>query len=1339
MQPCAKRRPSCRVSDVTLPADTQFLQIEASAHEGAHGHNPRALPTESQHLAGNYKKGRTTWQGLRIAIEQPRGSYRTGHNPDGSRWSTRMAAHYGYFEGVKGSDGDGLDCFIGFYPQSEMVYVVNQHVNGRFDEHKCLICFPDQASAERAYRDSYERGWNGLQSIVPASLSQFKWWLKNGNKTRPLLPEYLPHEGFETMNLKTPIAWDASAQPVGMNAAVLLYEIRRSDADAGLLMDAVTRADILEDADEVMTMDAMVTPYAKVDRKMEILRGVMERASATVKPVALQVTDPFKQRGVVNVAGIFELSDGQTVSVYLHNPDTTPNKLAPTDELISWKWLLNKKDITIVVAPERGEDLNVREVARRIMKLAEKNSAAFQRANGKRAERMQAIQGLKDEIAGLEAELKQAQGDLEVAKVEAEELAIAKAESKDVEFSVTEEKAGSNKVWFINATYFDVKAHGRVYQSGFDGDVFKAEGPSRNGENSAVFVDSKTAIEWVKNQARIFYGLPVVDTSSSESGENGVGAAQEPITLTGNELGEFPDTPEGMISRRKATREHLEQNLKGRWIYVSAIGDSVEIRQSGIDESISWSAKPKKLKALSVLEKLIAGSHSPDYQPNRKPAKKPAALEYIHLKNTVSIDGEMVEFTVIVEVDLHGKLHYDITIDNSKAKAALDSSFAAHARVMLSRIPNPGFSPAEILMDAAKSGNYVLNLFIEGEEPEAIGEDEDVVEGVDPAKPVEPINPRGLGFEWTEYQRAPAMRLAGSTSGLVAVPARGNKDAATWSIINSATGEVVRKIQKPKLAKSQVERDLISLEEQARYGAGGYYSAMLQYQEDLKAFEEVETARLWASAPAVADVAAELQKINGWDVHRAQEAAEDASERWLGYYAGKAASDTELMQHSTREIWLNGNPIPKELANASAAELAAWIHVQEAVFAGDEDAVVGELADRYDPDTGEVRIDEEDGVFEQQLSGMPREFIRSALLVKSFTEALGGKALFGDFNHTVGAGLFDSAIQQLPFGVCAQIADGAGNLKGRADISANGEVLILEGATGTSPIRMPDGKDAAASSKDGAILAMLKAAIGSQGAATANEQKQPPGQQTPAVEATKNIAEKSNKDSLIDDLSEQAGIERSIVEDWVGRFGEDAARTLSEAGYQGYVVADILGRGIPPNKELMDAIDATPWITKFYAAKQKDIQSLSDQAFSALLGAQGNNSGDRIGEYAYLVLRHSRKQSELDYIGKLGRMSDSLRQASQQPGGVLHRMAQPYLAKQSAAAPSPASDPQKDAAIAMMQAIIDGSTDPLTADLDVLEQAFTSYQDDAEVESLFEQAVDVVMQAAAKATEGVTA
>jgi hypothetical protein len=94
--------------------------------------------------------------------------------------------------------------------------------------------------------------------------------------------------------------------------------------------------------------------------------------------------------------------------------------MAPADEVISWKWLLNKKDITIVVAPERGADLNIREVARRIMRLAEKNSEAFQRVNATRATRMQNIQSLKDEIAGLENELATAQHELEVAKVAAE-------------------------------------------------------------------------------------------------------------------------------------------------------------------------------------------------------------------------------------------------------------------------------------------------------------------------------------------------------------------------------------------------------------------------------------------------------------------------------------------------------------------------------------------------------------------------------------------------------------------------------------------------------------------------------------------------------------------------------------------------------------------------------------------------------------------------------------------------------------------------------------------------------------------------------------------------------
>lgn len=404
--------------------DTPFIRIENAAHGGAFGDNAIPEPTEAQCMAGNYKMGRVSLYGLPLVIEQPRNSYRTGTDANGKRWTSRMAAHYGYIGGTKGADGDAVDCFIGFYPQSELVFVINQNVGGRFDEHKVMLGFPDEESARRAYLGSYDRGWPGLASIIPLSISQLKWWLKHGDMSRPLR-DNLPPEGLETMTRK--VQWDSDALPYDSTLDHILYEIRCADAGEGLLMDAVTALEIADDSEGVLAFDALVSPYAKLERKMELLRGVMERTGDKVKPVAMQITEPFKQRGVANVAAIFELSDGQTVSIYFHNPDSTPSKMAPTDEVISWKWLLNKKDITIVVAPERGNDLSVREVARRIMRLAEKNSPAFQRANAKRAERMGAIQGLKDEISGLESELAAAQHELEVAKVEAEDAAARPA------------------------------------------------------------------------------------------------------------------------------------------------------------------------------------------------------------------------------------------------------------------------------------------------------------------------------------------------------------------------------------------------------------------------------------------------------------------------------------------------------------------------------------------------------------------------------------------------------------------------------------------------------------------------------------------------------------------------------------------------------------------------------------------------------------------------------------------------------------------------------------------------------------------------------------------------
>jgi hypothetical protein len=221
------------------------------------------------------------------------------------------------------------------------------------------------------------------------------------------------------------ITWDSAAQPKQMGLDQLLYQIRRADGDNPLVLDSVSLADILEEADEILVFDALVSTQAKLEGKMNVLMAVMTRAGGDIKPVAMQISDPFKQNGVAQVAVVYELSDGQTVSIFFHNPDVSPAKIGPGDELISWKWLLNKHDVTILVAPERGKDLNVREVAARIMKIAAKNSQAFQRANAKRAENMAAIEAIKGEIVVLEKELVDAQHELEVAKQEYEDRSLS--------------------------------------------------------------------------------------------------------------------------------------------------------------------------------------------------------------------------------------------------------------------------------------------------------------------------------------------------------------------------------------------------------------------------------------------------------------------------------------------------------------------------------------------------------------------------------------------------------------------------------------------------------------------------------------------------------------------------------------------------------------------------------------------------------------------------------------------------------------------------------------------------------------------------------------------------
>jgi hypothetical protein len=175
--------------------------------------------SDAQKEAGNYKKKKIQFQGLAISIENQKGSYRSGTDPQGNKWKTKMYFDYGYIRRTLGADGDHVDCFIGPHKESEIVYVINQ-VNPNtkeFDEHKVMLGFVSEDEAKKGYLKCFQKNWKGLGEIFPITMDQFKAWLQSisSGPTKPfdqniiqvqkakidirkiIQPEYIPERNEE--------------------------------------------------------------------------------------------------------------------------------------------------------------------------------------------------------------------------------------------------------------------------------------------------------------------------------------------------------------------------------------------------------------------------------------------------------------------------------------------------------------------------------------------------------------------------------------------------------------------------------------------------------------------------------------------------------------------------------------------------------------------------------------------------------------------------------------------------------------------------------------------------------------------------------------------------------------------------------------------------------------------------------------------------------------------------------------------------------------------------------------------------------------------------------------
>ena len=93
------------------------------------------------------------FQGITIRVDRPRGFRMMGKDKKGNAWVRRYRYDYGYIPRTKGGDGEGLDVFIGPNKKApEAFWAVQVKSDGKFDEYKVFLGFPDRDAAIAAYR-----------------------------------------------------------------------------------------------------------------------------------------------------------------------------------------------------------------------------------------------------------------------------------------------------------------------------------------------------------------------------------------------------------------------------------------------------------------------------------------------------------------------------------------------------------------------------------------------------------------------------------------------------------------------------------------------------------------------------------------------------------------------------------------------------------------------------------------------------------------------------------------------------------------------------------------------------------------------------------------------------------------------------------------------------------------------------------------------------------------------------------------------------------------------------------------------------------------------------------
>jgi hypothetical protein len=195
------------------------------------------------------------------------------------------------------------------------------------------------------------------------------------------------------------------------------------------------------------------------------------------------------------------------------------------------------------------------------------------------------------------------------------------------------------------------------------------------------------------------------DGGRSKSGKTG-GVEQSPITVKGNELGEYKDIKE----LRQKAKDYYSTHFQGKTVHKEGLGE-IRFTKRGIKETVSHS-NDDKLKLVPFIKEIILKGETGEAEKPKHP-RNDGIVEFIPIKATVEFGSDKKRAVeVLISKDSRGDFYYDLFTDNLRYRTPPQG------------YPKQNPGPAEaVSKDTLPQPDLFVNIFLDGEEDEDMTND----------------------------------------------------------------------------------------------------------------------------------------------------------------------------------------------------------------------------------------------------------------------------------------------------------------------------------------------------------------------------------------------------------------------------------------------------------------------------------------------------------------------------------------------------------------------------------------------------------------------------------------